>query len=248
MKGLSALGLGRRDVLLALGGGAVCDLVGFAAATYMRGVDWVAIPTTLLAMVDASVGGKTALDLPAGKNLVGAFWRPALVWREMAFLETLPEAELKNGYAEMIKMAVLFDPALVELIRADLPRAIERCVELKERIVAEDFRDEGRRALLNLGHTFGHAIEKASGYKVSHGEAVAMGLRLVGREVPDIARILDEFGFEPLALTSEDRRRVLEAVRDDKKRVGSRLTLVVPRALGDCELREVPLESLGEWL
>lgn len=246
VRAFARFGLDRGDIVHALGGGVVGDLAGFAAATYMRGVDIVQVPTTLLAMVDSSIGGKTGADIPEGKNLVGAFHKPVATVRDVAYLATLPEREMKNGYAEMVKMAVLFDASLVDLIRSDLPRAIERCVELKEQVVAADFREGGRRKLLNLGHTFGHAIEKVSGYSVPHGEAVAMGMRIVGRDVPEIGGILDGFGFG--RLENPDVDALVAAIGSDKKRRGDKITLVVPRRVGECELVDVPLSEVGQWL
>lgn len=248
VNGLAALGIGRSDVMISLGGGTVSDLTGFAAATYMRGIRWVAIPTTLLAMVDAVVGGKTGVNLEAGKNLAGAFWRCEFALRDFEYLRTLPEVELKNGYAEMLKMAILFEPTLIPRIRDDLEFAVERCVQLKEAIVAEDFHDHGKRQLLNLGHTFGHAIERVSNYHISHGEAIALGMRIVAREVPEIGEALDAFGFMAREFSAKDKSRILEFIANDKKRVGVVIKLVVPRRIGECEIREVPLKRLGEWL
>ena len=258
VRGFAALGLTRSDVAVALGGGVVGDLTGFAAATYMRGIGVVQVPTTLLAMVDSSIGGKTGVDIPEGKNLVGAFHLPAQVIRNTAFLATLPEREMKNGFAELIKTAVLFDPGLFRSLSprpglSALAPLVERCARWKEEVVAADFREGGRRKLLNLGHTFGHAIESASGFRLSHGEAVAVGMRIVGRGVPEIGAMLDEYGFphvadvfgDPLSLTLDDLRGYLA---NDKKRSGDEVTLVVPKRIGECELREVPLKNLDSWL
>lgn len=257
VRGFASLGLTRHDVAYALGGGVVGDLTGFAAATYMRGIDFVQVPTTLLAMVDSSIGGKTGVDIPEGKNLVGAFHLPKHIIRDTGYLKTLPEREMKNGFAEMIKTAILFDP---EMFAALSPRPsldalaplVERCAGWKEKIVSEDFREGGKRKLLNLGHTFGHAIESASDFRLSHGEAVAAGMRIVGRDVPEIAAILDEYGFpqvneifKDLGLVPDDLRGYLA---NDKKRVGDSVTLVVPRCIGECELRNVPLADLGAFL
>ena len=258
VRGFASLGLTRTDVAVALGGGVVGDLTGFAAATYMRGIDVVQVPTTLLAMVDSSIGGKTGVDIPEGKNLVGAFHMPREIVRDTSFLATLPEREMKNGFAELIKTAVLFDP---ELFAALSPRPaldalaplVERCARWKEKVVAEDFKEGGKRKLLNLGHTFGHAIESASGFRLSHGEAVAVGMRIVGRGVPEIGSILDEYGFPqvadvlgpPLDLTLDSLRGYMA---NDKKRSGDTITLVVPKRIGECELREVPVKELDSWL
>jgi len=275
VRGLAALGLTRTDLVVALGGGVVGDLAGFAAATYLRGIDFVQVPTTLLAMVDSSIGGKTGVDIPEGKNLVGAFHLPKQIIREAKFLETLPEREMKNGLAEMIKTAVLFDRELFDSLMclaslapierlAPLAPLVARCAAWKEKIVAEDFKEGGKRKLLNLGHTFGHAIESASGFRLGHGECVAIGMRIVGRDVPEIGEVLDlcgypkvECGPRSLFVTSDedvasplelDRESVLAGIGVDKKRSGDSITLIVPRAIGNCELVETPLSEIANWL
>jgi len=178
-------GLHRGDTVAAVGGGVLTDTVGFGAAVYLRGIDWVAVPTTLLAMVDASVGGKTGVNLEQGKNLVGAFWPPRLVVIDVETLSTLPERELRAGMAEVIKTAWIGDHELLEMIPRNVGEVstdqwqelVMRCVAVKARVVSEDEREAGRRAALNLGHTLGHALEAATGYThFLHGEAVAWGL------------------------------------------------------------------------
>ena len=257
VRGFAALELTRTDFAIALGGGVVGDLTGFAAATYMRGIGFVQIPTTLLAMVDSSIGGKTGVDIPEGKNLVGAFHLPKKIIRDVKFLETLPEKEMKNGLAEMIKTAVLFDSemfgeleglvSLASLERlARLEKLVERCAEWKQKIVDADFKEGGKRKLLNLGHTFGHAIEKVSDFAIPHGAAVVIGMRIVGRDVPEIRKVLDAYGYPKYE--GFDNAKILEAIRGDKKRSGDMITLVVPRKIGDCELVETPMSELGEWL
>lgn len=257
VRGFAALELTRTDVAIALGGGVVGDLTGFAAATYMRGIDFIQVPTTLLAMVDSSIGGKTGVDIPEGKNLVGAFHLPKKIIRDAKFLETLPEKELKNGLAEMIKTAVLFDPEmfadLERLASLDSPERLARLANLvdrtaswKQKIVDEDFKEGGKRKLLNLGHTFGHAIEKVSDFAISHGEAVAMGMRIVGKDVPEIDRILDAYGYGKLEDLPKD--KIIDAIRRDKKRSGDTITLIVPRKIGACELVETPMTELESWL
>jgi 3-dehydroquinate synthase len=191
---LLALELDRGDLIVAFGGGVVGDLAGFAAAVYKRGIDFVQIPTTLLAQVDSSVGGKTAIDTPRGKNLVGAFHQPRLVLADLDVLATLPDREVRAGYAEVIKYGLLGDRAFFDWLEAGaaavlarepkaLTRAVARSVEIKAEIVAEDEKEQGRRALLNLGHTFGHALESETGYgeALLHGEAVAAGMALAFR-------------------------------------------------------------------
>ena len=257
VRGFAALELTRADVAIALGGGVVGDLTGFAAATYMRGIDFIQVPTTLLAMVDSSIGGKTGVDIPEGKNLVGAFHLPKKIIRDAKFLETLPEKELKNGLAEMIKTAVLFDPEMfADLERlasldaperlAPLANLVDRTASWKQKIVDEDFKEGGKRKLLNLGHTFGHAIEKVSDFAISHGEAVAMGMRIVGKDVPEIDRILDAYGYGKLEDIPKD--QIIDAMKRDKKRSGDTITLIVPRKIGACELVETPMTELESWL
>ena len=269
VRGFAALGLTRSDVAYALGGGVVGDLTGFAAATYMRGIDFIQVPTTLLAMVDSSIGGKTGVDIPEGKNLVGAFHLPKKIIRDVKFLETLPEKEMKNGLAEMIKTAVLFDPEMFEILqearkvpprgtlteyrvspRSDfslpLEKLVERCAAWKQKIVDEDFKEGGKRKLLNLGHTFGHAIEKVSDFAIPHGEAVAIGMRIVGKDVPEIGKILDAYGYPKYE--GFDNAKILEAIGNDKKRSGDTITLIVPRKIGECDLIETPMTELGNWL
>ena len=249
--------LTRKDVAYALGGGVVGDLTGFAAATYMRGIDVVQVPTTLLAMVDSSIGGKTGVDIPEGKNLVGAFHLPKKIIRDVKFLETLPEREMKNGLAEMIKTAILFDHEMFSVLEhlatlapldrlTHLEKLVERCAQWKQKIVDEDFKEGGERKLLNLGHTFGHAIEKVSDFAIPHGEAVAIGMRIVGKDVPEIGKILDAYGYPKYE--GFDNVKILEAIRGDKKRSGDTITLVVPRKIGECELVETPMGELGGWL
>jgi 3-dehydroquinate synthase len=184
---LVRLGVGRDGCIIALGGGVTGDVAGFVAATYLRGIDFVQVPTTLLAMVDASVGGKTGVDTPAGKNLVGAFHQPRLVVADPDVLASLPEAELRAGLVEAVKHGVIADAAYLErtvrdaaaILRRDaavLGALVARSVEIKAEVVAEDPREAGRRATLNFGHTIGHALEALSGYELSHGYAVAAGM------------------------------------------------------------------------
>ena len=245
---LSEKQLCRSDTLVALGGGVVGDLAGFAAATYLRGISFVQVPTTLLAMVDSSVGGKTAIDLPGGKNLVGAFHQPSLVLCDPSLLDTLPEEVFRDGCAEVIKTAILFDPALfVHLAQKELAfdreYVITRCVECKRDVVCADEFDTGTRQLLNLGHTIGHGIEACSHFSVSHGKAVAMGIAIMARsfckDAPEILSLLEAFGLPTTTdLTPE---QLAQAALSDKKRSGDTLTLAVPRAIGRCELEKIPV-------
>ena len=259
-------GVDRRTPLIALGGGVTGDEVGFAAATALRGVPFVQVPTTLLAMVDASVGGKTGVNAPQGKNLVGAFHQPVLVLADVGVLATLSDAELRCGLGEVVKHAVLADPtffawlednaqAVLARDRAALTHCVHRCCVIKAEVVASDERESGRRALLNLGHTIGHAIEKVLGFGViRHGEAVGIGMvaeanLAVQRGVADpalprrIAALLRSLGLPTSwpGLTTDD---LLAAATMDKKMSRGRLTLTVPRALGDVRLEQVDLLEL----
>ena len=254
--------LRRSDVLIALGGGAVGDLTGFAAATYLRGLRYVQVPTTLLAAVDASVGGKTALNLPAGKNLVGAFWQPSLVWCDVDTLATLPEDMLHDGCAEVIKCALLGDADLFRRLKSmpvsqDSESVIGRCVTIKRDLVAQDERDRGVRRLLNLGHTVGHAVEACSGYRLAHGRCVAIGLAVITRAAAalgycpaalcdEVTGLLQSYGL-PVSCPYRA-EELLRAAENDKKIHGKTLTLAVPVAVGQCRLVDIPASKLGEWL
>lgn len=250
-------GLSRTDVLIALGGGVVGDLTGFAAATYLRGIRFIQVPTTLLAAVDSSVGGKTGVDLPAGKNLIGAFWQPSLVVCDYALLDTLTEDIFRDGCAEVIKYAVIHDPALFETlkkpIRPILGEVISACVRHKRDIVKEDERDTGARQLLNLGHTFGHAIEALSDFTISHGSAVAIGMNLVSvlahrqgllskEDLEEIQRLLLSYGLPIHCPFSAE--KIVGIAFSDKKRSGDKITLVIPHAIGHTELHKIPFAEL----
>ena len=252
----------RTDLIVALGGGVVGDLAGFAAASYLRGIPFVQVPTTLLAAVDSSVGGKTAIDLPAGKNLVGAFYQPSLVLCDVDCLNTLPSEIFRDGCAEVIKYGILYDPELfAHLSQHGLSfhreETIARCVELKRDVVAEDEFDTGARMKLNLGHTIGHAIEARSNFTATHGCAVAMGMAIVARAgaklgicaepVRDaIETILEQFG---LPTAYEDAAETLtEAALSDKKRAGGTIRLIVPESIGSCIIRPTPVEELRSFI
>ena len=248
--------LTRSDILIALGGGVVGDLTGFAAATYLRGIRYIQIPTTLLAAVDSSVGGKTAIDLPAGKNLAGAFYQPSLVLCDTVTLDTLPKDVFLDGCAEVIKYGVLYDPALFDtLVKAgpgfDRETVIARCVELKRNVVAEDEFDTGMRMKLNLGHTIGHGIEACSNYAISHGKAVAAGMAIVARasHCPDanaITGCIDRFGL-PTA-TEYSAAALADFALSDKKRTGGTVNLIIPRAIGNCIIVPTAVEELQSFI
>lgn len=260
---LAREGLGRSDLLISLGGGVTGDLTGFAAATYQRGLDYVQIPCSLLAMVDSSVGGKTAVDLAAGKNLAGCFWQPLAVLCDPSLLETLPAEELRCGAAEVVKYAVLGDESLFEKLERDgiaaacAEETIARCVRIKRDLVEEDEFDRGSRRLLNLGHSFGHALELYSGYSLRHGQAVSIGLAMAARAAaargvcpPEtaerIAALLTLLGLPTETDYSAD--RLLEALLRDKKRRGETLSLILPETLGRCRIEPVPFSELEDWL
>ena len=257
---LAAERLTRTDCIVALGGGVTGDLAGFAAATYLRGIDYVQAPTTLLAAVDSSVGGKTAVDLPEGKNLAGAFHQPSLVACDLDAFATLPAEMFADGLAESIKYGVICDEPLFEAFSdgrpAQLEAVVARCVAIKARIVGEDERDQGARQLLNLGHTGAHAIELLSGMRISHGHAVAMGMALVARAAlaagwcaPDVPGRI-EAALRRNALPVDcpfGAAELAQAVLSDKKRRGGAITLVIPERIGGCVLREAPVETLTSF-
>ena len=248
--------LTRSDLIVALGGGVVGDLAGFAAATYLRGIRFIQVPTTLLAAVDSSVGGKTAIDLPAGKNLAGAFCQPSLVLCDTDTLNTLPGDIFRDGCAEVIKYGVLYDPALFEALSKigpgfDRESVIARCVELKRDVVAEDEFDTGARMKLNLGHTVGHGIEACSNYSISHGKAVAAGMAIVARasQCPDTEAILtclERFGLPTGA--SYSAADLTDCALSDKKRTGETVNLIIPRAIGHCDIVPTPVEHLKSFI
>lgn len=252
----------RADALIALGGGVTGDLGGFAAATYLRGIPFVQLPTTLLAAVDSSVGGKTAVDLPAGKNLAGAFYQPELVLCDLDTLDSLPREIFLDGCAEVIKYAVLGSRELFALL-ADIPsgKGLEevtaRCVEMKRDFVQSDERDRGARQMLNLGHTFGHAVEASSRFTLSHGKSVAIGMAMILRaacsrglcsaETRDaVIALLQRYGLPTECPYPAD--MLLGALSADKKIFGTRLNLVVPTDIGACRLLPVGVDELSGWL
>lgn len=259
--------LDRRAPVVGLGGGVIGDLAGFSAATYLRGVPVVHLPTTLLAMVDSSVGGKTAVDLAQGKNLVGAFKQPSAVLADPSVLETLPEEELCSGLGEIVKHALIDDVQLFSALEVgppdDLGALVERAVRVKVRVVEQDPFDTGRRAVLNLGHTFGHAFELVSEYTLRHGEAVAVGLvaaahlgSALEQTEPGlaarIADVLTGLGLSP-TLRGYDPEAVYAAMAHDKKRRGKLLRFLIPERVGSVRViddpgRDTVLAALGEVL
>lgn len=254
--------LTRSDLLIALGGGVVGDITGFAAATYLRGIAFIQIPTTLLAMVDSSVGGKTAIDLPAGKNLAGAFYQPSLVLCDTDTLDTLPEDVFCDGCAEVIKYGVLYDASLFQHLldtgfSFNREQVITRCVELKAAVVAKDEFDTGERQKLNLGHTIGHGIEAQSEFCISHGQAVAMGMALVTKAAvangickqetyAQLIAALQKFKLP--CLTKYSAEQLYECALSDKKRSGGTVNLIVPEVIGTCHILPKPVSKLKSFI
>lgn len=253
-------GLERGSTVVALGGGVIGDLSGFAASTYLRGVRWVGVPTSLLAMVDASLGGKTAIDLPQGKNLAGTFHSPALVVADPEVLQTLPEAETRNGLAEALKHGILRDPALFatcargwEALQSEnWTTLVRRAMAVKVQYILSDPYEQGERAALNLGHTIGHAVERASNFKLRHGEAVAIGMvaaaRLAVRAglaeaglVEQIVGALDRLGLPRYMPARMDPEEVLDYLQLDKKKRGGQVRFVLPVRIGEVRYG-MPLE------
>ena len=263
--GLAAGGITRRDAVVAVGGGAVTDLAGFVAATWLRGVRLVLLPTTLLAMVDAAIGGKTAVNIPAGKNLVGAFHPPAGVLCDLTTLVSLPRADYVSGLAEVVKAGFIADPAILDLVEDDPEGAcspdgahtrelVERAVRMKARVVSADLRETGPREILNYGHTLGHAIEHAEDYCFRHGEAVAIGMvyaaelaRMTGRlddgTAARHASVLAAVGL-PTAYHSGAWPELRSAMAVDKKVRGARLRFVVLDGLATPGVLDDPPEEL----
>ena len=254
--------ISRSDVIIALGGGVVGDITGFAAATFLRGVPYVQIPTSLLAMVDSSVGGKTAIDLPAGKNLVGAFKQPQLVLCDVETLCSLPDNQFCDGCAEVIKYGMLYDADLLRLLSEsgasfDREPVIARCIALKRDVVQEDEFDTGARQKLNLGHTIGHGIEAGSHYTISHGQAVAAGMAIVTRAAAAkgyceftvseaIEACLIQFGLP--SKTEFNAEQLFQAALSDKKRSGRSVNLIIPREIGCCDIVPTPVSELKSFI
>ncbi len=253
---LAAHRLERKSFIVALGGGVIGDLAGFVAATYLRGIDFVQVPTTLLAQVDSSVGGKTGVNLRAGKNLVGAFYQPRLVVCDLETLQTLPDREFRAGLAEVIKYGIIFDAELFALLERNLPKLLKRdlrtlakivarCCEIKAEVVAQDEMETGRRAILNFGHTIGHAIENSFGYgKFLHGEAISIGQvaaaklsqKILGLPPGEVARIEKLFVRAGLPvqirLNAAQKKKLFAAMLLDKKVSGGEVKFVLAQKIG----------------
>ncbi|MCQ4937449.1 3-dehydroquinate synthase [Anaerotignum propionicum] len=250
----------RQDIIVAMGGGVVGDMAGFAAAVYQRGIDFVQIPTTFLAAVDSSVGGKTAIDLKAGKNMAGAFYQPKLVLCDTNALQTLPEEVFADGIAETLKYGIIGNEDLFNRVASldftqDLEEIIEICVSMKRDIVMRDEFDNGERQLLNLGHTLGHSIEKLSGFTISHGHGVAIGLNL-------IANAAEAKGFAESGLAERIRKaltknglpvkaefsaqQIAHGTLMDKKRRGGAISFIFPEKIGQCRIEKIPVEEVEQ--
>ncbi len=250
-------GLDRKSVFLGLGGGVVTDLTGFSASIFMRGCAFISVPTSLLAMIDAGIGGKTGADLPEGKNLIGTFWQPQTVLMDIAFLRTLPGPEIRCGCAELLKHAILFDPELFRLLEEQaedvlalrdlesVTALVTRSCGLKAAVVSSDEREKGRRELLNYGHSFGHAIEKLLHYRMSHGDAVAIGIAMASclavslslltpEEAEKIQSLLKKYQL-PCRISGLKAHDIYLAMRGDKKNTSGNYRLILSRSIGHAE-------------
>lgn len=264
--------LDRSSALVALGGGVIGDITGFAASTYMRGISYIQIPTTLLAQVDSSVGGKTGVNHKLGKNMIGTFWQPRLVWIDVETLKTLPRRELLAGLAEVIKYGVIYDRELFDFLEVNkdkilnldnnaLTHIIKRSCEIKADVVSKDERESGLRAILNYGHTIGHAIETITEYKrYLHGEAVAIGMCLEARlaqmidliardQVLKIKGLIDSFGLPSEMPEDMEVNRIFSSMQLDKKAVAGELKFILPKKIGSVTIyRGVTEKLIREWL
>lgn len=262
VESMSAASMSRQDIIIAVGGGVVGDLAGFAAASYQRGIDYIQIPTTLLAAVDSSVGGKTGLDLEGGKNQIGAVFQPMQVLCDTDMLKTLPEDEYINGCAEIIKYAMIGNAQLLRSIRRmpvyeQYETVITACVSMKRDLVEKDEYDHGARMLLNFGHTVGHAVETCSRYTVPHGKAVAVGMAVItkaaaefgfceGSVYDELIELLKQYGLpSETGYTADSMEPV---IMNDKKRQGDSITMIVPLKAGVCSMTELPEDSVAAWL
>ncbi len=257
---LATFQLSRSDVLFALGGGVVGDLTGFVASTYLRGIKFIQVPTTLLAMVDSSVGGKTAINLDAGKNLAGAFYQPSLVICDYSSLSTLPREIFFDGCAEVIKYGIINDKNLFERLQnpiaPQIASVIETCVKNKSDIVSADEYDNSSRQLLNLGHTVGHAIEKLSNFTVSHGKAVAIGTAAITRCAYKLGYCSEHDALQTEQLLAKynlptsceySARELADVAICDKKRSGDKINLIIPFGIGNCKIVPVLADDLCEF-
>ena len=252
----------RTDLFVALGGGVTGDLTGFVASTYLRGVDFVQIPTTVLSMVDSSVGGKTAINLNAGKNLCGAFYQPIAVYADCETLKTLPDETFNEGCAEIIKYGMILDGEFLTYltnnsIRENIEYVIKRCVEIKRDVVDHDEFEKGERKLLNFGHTIGHAIEKCSNLTISHGNAVAIGMVIATKGAYEIGMSDEDYSDVLLPILKANNlpttcdfsaEELYKASLSDKKRSLDTMALIVPEEYGLCKIMKLPVEDLLNFI
>lgn len=253
--------LTRNDLVIALGGGVVGDLAGFAAATYLRGIHFVQVPTTLLSAVDSSIGGKTGIDLDKGKNLAGAFYQPDLVLCDYSTLSTLEDDTFRDGCAEVIKYGIIADKELFDKLKdpimPQLEEVIETCVNIKKDVVTKDEFDTGIRQILNFGHTIGHAVEVCSKYDISHGSAVAMGMSAMTKAAykmnicnkstcESVDSLLDMYGFDiDIPFGTDD---LYSAITRDKKRTGNVINIIMPERIGRCIIKQFSMNELKELI
>lgn len=258
---MASMHLTRSDCVFALGGGVVGDVAGFSSAIYLRGIKFIQIPTTLLAATDSSVGGKTGVDLVAGKNLIGAFHQPSLVICDYSLLDTLSAKIFADGCAEVVKYGVINSRNIFDTtakgIKENIEDIIAACVEDKRDIVEADEFDTGKRQLLNFGHTVGHAIEKCSNYSISHGEAVAIGMAVITRAAKVYGFCSSDTLCELISLLEKlclptkcdfSASEITEAALSDKKRQGDIITLVIPYSIGDCRLHKISVNELENFI
>ena len=258
MSALADEGITRSDAVIALGGGIVGDLTGFVASTYMRGIPYIQIPTTLIAALDSSVGGKTGINLQNGKNLAGTFWQPSLVLTDYKAFDTLPNDKLLDGYAEAVKCALISESNMIpHILNKDFEYVIERCISIKKSFVEVDETDQGIRQILNFGHTIGHAIEKYSSYNITHGQAIAKGMLAESRAAyrmgltdcdisTELDDLLTELGFDTsLRFNPEE---IYQLTTTDEKICNGNITVIVPKSLGKCELQRISLSKLKEYV
>ncbi len=253
--------LTRSDIVVALGGGVCGDMAGFAAACFLRGINFVQMPTTLLAAVDSSVGGKTAIDLPMGKNLVGAFHQPILVICDTQTMSTLDDDLIMDGVSEAIKSGIIKDVELFCMFEQsnsyDLEQIIRRCVAFKADIVAADEKESGERMKLNLGHTFGHAIESLSNFEISHGKCVAIGMAVIARAAEHAGmcspqttqRIITTLQKHGLPTDCPyTAQQIVEVALSDKKRSGDKISMIIPRDIGICDIYKTEVENIHDFI
>lgn len=258
LEALAGESINRSDCIIALGGGVVSDMAGFTAATYMRGIPYVQIPTTYMSAIDASIGGKTGINLLSGKNLVGAFWQPSLVLCDCKTFDSLPADKLQDGIAEAVKCAAVAEDSLIPpILERNYEYVIERCVSIKKSVVEVDERDMGLRQILNFGHTIGHGLEKLSAFSVSHGQAVAKGMVVEARAAyklgltdtdisGELIEILASQGFDLSVQYSLD--ELYHFALMDKKIFGDKITMVIPEAIGKCRLQKITLSELKKFI